>query len=113
MSGRFFSPFSSLTGIRFIDPIARPFAGAMGTLFLLMNDNARSHRANILNLEAKPFERIELPSMSLDLNHIEHLNHIKHLNYIEHVRDFLKWHIQQWDPAPSKTNELEVVLLME
>lgn len=85
----------------------------MGTLFLLMNDNARSHRANILNLEAKPFERMELPSMSLDLNHIEHLNHIKHLNHIELVWDFLKRHIQQWDPAPSNTNELEVVLLME
>lgn len=58
MSGRFllFPPFSSLTAIRFIDrilyPIARPFAGATGTLFLLMNDNASSHRANILNLEA-------------------------------------------------------------
>lgn len=56
---------------------------------------------------------MEFPSMSLDLNHIEHLNHIKHLNHIELVWNFLKRHIQQWDPAPSNTNELEVVLLME
>lgn len=85
------SSFSSLTGIRIIDrilyPIARPIAGAMGTLFLLMNDNARSHRANILNrfLEAEPFERMELPSMSLDLNRVKHLNHIGHFNHIGHI----------------------------
>lgn len=123
MSGRFllFPPFSSLTGLRIIDrilyPIARPFAGAMGTLFLLMNDNARSYRANILNrfLQAEPSEKLELPSMSLDLNPIEHLNHNKHLNHIEylnhieHIWDFQKRHIQQWDPAPSNINELEVV----
>lgn len=56
---------------------------------------------------------MEFPSMSLDLNHIEHLNHMEHLNHIEHVWDFIKRHIQQWDPAPFNTNELEVVLLME
>lgn len=127
VSGRFllFPPFSSLTGLRIIDrilyPIARPFAGAMGTLFLLMNDNARSYRANILNrfLQAEPSEKMELPSMSLDLNPIEHLNHNKHLNHIEylnhieHIWDFQKRHIQQWDPAPSNINELEVIFLME
>lgn len=43
----------ALTGIRYRDginyPIVKPFVRAMVTQFVLMDDNARSHRANIVN----------------------------------------------------------------
>lgn len=97
----------ALTGIRYKDgilhPIARPFAGAMDTELVLMDDNARPLRAQIVNknLEVEPMERMEWPSMSPDLNPFEH------------VCDALKRHIQQQYPAPSPTNELEVALWVE
>lgn len=56
----------ALTGIRYRDeifyPIVKPFVRAMVTQFVLMDDNARSYRANIVNeqnFEAEPFERME------------------------------------------------------
>lgn len=123
MSGRFllFPPFSSLTAIRFIDrilyPIARPFAGAMGTLFLLMNDNARSHRANILNLEAFwengiSFDVTRPQSYWTPQPYWTSQPYGTSQPYWTCL-GFSKEAIQQWDPAPSNTNELEVVLLME
>ena len=97
----------ALTGIRYRDeilhPIVRPFAGAMGAEFLLMDDNARPHRANIVNqyLEAETIERMDWPSKSPDLNPIEH------------VWDVLQRQIQQRNPAPSNVNDLEFALLEE
>jgi hypothetical protein len=43
----------ALIGIKYreeiIHPIVRQFAGAMGVEFVLMDDNARPYRANIVN----------------------------------------------------------------
>ena len=43
----------SLTGVRYRDeilaPIVRPFAGAIGDDFILMDDNARPHRSRLVN----------------------------------------------------------------
>jgi len=68
----------NLTGARYRDeilhPIVRPFAGAIGNDFVLMDDNARPHRARLVNeyLDAETIERMDWPSCSPDLNPIEH-----------------------------------------
>ncbi|GFY10588.1 DDE_3 domain-containing protein [Trichonephila clavipes] len=53
----------------------RLFRGAMGAEFLFMDDNARPHRANIVDecLHSEDITRIDWPAYSPDLNPIEHL----------------------------------------
>ncbi|GFX66845.1 transposable element Tcb1 transposase [Trichonephila clavipes] len=53
----------------------RLFRGAMGTEFLFMDDNARPHRANIVDerLQSKDITRMDWPACSLDLKPIEHV----------------------------------------
>ncbi|GFU52539.1 transposable element Tcb1 transposase [Trichonephila clavipes] len=53
----------------------RLFRGAMGDKFLFMDDNARPHRANIVDecLQKEDITRIDLPAYSPDLNPIEHM----------------------------------------
>jgi transposase len=68
----------SLIGIRYRDeilaPIVRLYAGAIGDDLILMDDNARPHRARIVNeyLQQEPIERMYWPAKSPDLNPIEH-----------------------------------------
>ncbi|GFU14476.1 transposable element Tcb1 transposase [Trichonephila clavipes] len=51
----------------------RLFWGAMGTEFLFMDDNARPHRANIVDecLQSEDITRMDWPAYSPDLNPIE------------------------------------------
>ena len=68
----------NLTDIRYrdevLDPIIRPYAGAISDDFILMDDNARPHRARVVTdyLEMETIERMDWPSLSPDLNPIEH-----------------------------------------
>ncbi|GFV62957.1 DDE_3 domain-containing protein [Trichonephila clavipes] len=51
------------------------FRGVMGAEFLLMDDNARPHRANIVDecLQSEDITRMDWPAYSPDLNPIEHV----------------------------------------
>ncbi|GFW70080.1 transposable element Tcb1 transposase [Trichonephila clavipes] len=51
------------------------FWGAMGAEFLFMDDNARPHRANIVDecLQSKDITHMDWPAYSPDLNPIQHV----------------------------------------
>ncbi|GBL80408.1 Transposable element Tcb2 transposase [Araneus ventricosus] len=69
----------SVTAVRYrdevLDPIVKLYAAADGPSFVLMDDNARPHRAVIVDdfLECEGIERMEWPAYSPDLNPIENL----------------------------------------
>ena len=69
---------STLMTLRYVNEIldvyVRPYAGAVGENFILMDDNARAHRARITDqyLEQATIVRMEWPARSPDLNPIEH-----------------------------------------
>ncbi|GFU78090.1 transposable element Tcb2 transposase [Trichonephila clavipes] len=64
----------TLTGRRYADEILRPhvipYAGAIGNSFVFQDDNARPHRARLVEnmLEAETIQRMEFPACSPDLN---------------------------------------------
>ncbi|GFU17181.1 transposable element Tcb2 transposase [Trichonephila clavipes] len=61
-------------GILTLDPHVRPYAAAIGNDFILMDDNARPHRARIVEYMEDPgLEQMEWTARSPDLNTIEHL----------------------------------------
>ncbi|GBN76007.1 Transposable element Tc1 transposase [Araneus ventricosus] len=53
----------------------RPYAGEIGDGFLLQDDNARPHRARIVDdyLQQETIQRLEWPARSPDLNPIEYV----------------------------------------
>ena len=69
----------SLTAIRYRDeilrPLVRPYAGAVGPGFLLMQDNARPHVAGVCLqfLQDEGIDAMDWPARSPDLNPIEHI----------------------------------------
>ena len=68
----------TLTALRYVNEIldvyVHPYAGAVGENFILMDDNARAHRARITDqyLEQATIIHMEWPARSPDLNPIEH-----------------------------------------
>ncbi|GFT06345.1 uncharacterized protein TNCV_1145371 [Trichonephila clavipes] len=58
-----------------LEPIVRLYVAAVGPTFVLMDDNARPHRADIVHdyLESEGIARIVWPAYSPDLNPIENL----------------------------------------
>ncbi|GFX53799.1 transposable element Tcb1 transposase [Trichonephila clavipes] len=96
-----------LTARRYRDeiprPIVVPYAAAIGDDFILMDDNSRPHRANLV--EDSFFEegivRMEWPACSPDMNPIEH------------VCDALGRRVAGCQPPPQTLQELERALLEE
>ncbi|GBO35591.1 Transposable element Tcb2 transposase, partial [Araneus ventricosus] len=81
----------------------RLFRGTMGAEFLFMDDNARPHRANIVDecLQSEDITRMDWPAYSPDLNPIEH------------VWDMLGRRIAARQPPPTCLPELRRALLDE
>ncbi|KAI3358145.1 hypothetical protein L3Q82_003147 [Scortum barcoo] len=90
----------SLTAIRYRDeilrPLVRPYAGAVGPGFLLMQDNARPHVAGVCQqfLQDEGIDAMDWPARSPDLNPIEH------------IWDIMSRSIHQRHVAPQTVQEL-------
>ncbi|UYV63884.1 hypothetical protein LAZ67_2005884 [Cordylochernes scorpioides] len=103
----YFSARNPLTGQRYRDEIlaayVMPQALEMGENFLLMDDNARPHRAGVVDtfLQNHAIARMNWPARSPDLN------------LIEHVWDNLGRRISSLQPPPRNTHELETALTQE
>ncbi|GFV03866.1 transposable element Tcb2 transposase [Trichonephila clavipes] len=84
-------------------PIEVPYAAAIGDDFILIDDNCRPHRANLVEdfLFEEGIVRMEWPGCSSDMNPIEH------------VWDALGRRVTGRQPPPQTLQELERALLEE
>ena len=88
----------TLTALRYVNEIldvyVRPYAGAVGENFILMDDSARAHRARITDqyLEQATIVRMEWPARSPDLDPIELFHHAPYNQHLYRSSDrlFLK-----------------------
>ena len=96
----------TLAALRYVNEIldvyVRPYAGAVGENFILMDDNARAHSpASPINLEQATTVRMEWPARSPDLNPIEH------------GWDMLQTAVSSHPVQPASVQELRQALLEE
>ncbi|GFV33805.1 transposable element Tcb2 transposase [Trichonephila clavipes] len=84
-------------------PIVVPYAAAIGDDFILMDDNCRPHRSNLVEyfLFEEGIVRMECPACSPDMNPIKH------------VCDALGRRVAGRQPSPQILQELERALLEE
>ncbi|KAI3366236.1 hypothetical protein L3Q82_010045, partial [Scortum barcoo] len=82
-------------------PLVRPYAGAVGPGFLLMQDNARPHVAGVCQqfLQDEGIDAMDWPTRSPDLNPIEH------------IWDIMSRSIHQRHVAPQTVQELADALV--
>ncbi|GBM62216.1 Transposable element Tcb2 transposase [Araneus ventricosus] len=97
----------TVTGVRYRDEILEPyvrlFRGAVGPEFILMDDNARPHRALLVD------EFLE----SEDIRQMDWLDGSKDLNPIEHGWDVLGRAIATRNPPPRTIQEMRTAFLNE
>ena len=102
----------NLTGQRYIDQILTlvviPYIGGMGQDAVFMDDNARPHRARILDtcLRQHHVTRMDWPAYSPDLNPIEHVwDQLgravrQRLNINSTLVDLRRYLLEEWDRLP-------------
>ncbi|KAI3369915.1 hypothetical protein L3Q82_024426 [Scortum barcoo] len=111
-----FARGSLTAAIRYRDeilrPLVRPYAGAVGPGFLLMQDNARPHVAGVCQQflqEEGIDDAMDWPARSPDLNPIEHIwdimsrsIHQRHVapQTVQELADAL---VQVWEEIPQET----------
>ncbi|GFX27668.1 transposable element Tcb2 transposase [Trichonephila clavipes] len=90
-------------GDEILRPIVVPYAAAIGDDFILMDDNCRPHRANLVEdfLFEEGIVRMDWPTCSPDMNPIEH------------VWDALGRRVAGRQPPPQILQDLERALLEE
>ncbi|KAI4883548.1 hypothetical protein NFI96_026922, partial [Prochilodus magdalenae] len=125
----------SLTAVRYRDeilrPFVRPYAGAVGPGFLLMQDNARPHVTGVCQqfLQDEGIEAMDRPARSPDLNPIEHIWDIMSCSIHQHiapqtVQELADALVQVWEEIPQETTrhlirrmprqrELEIITELE
>ena len=97
----------TLTALRYVNEIldvyVSPYEGGVGENFILMDDNARAHRARITDqyLEQATIVRMEWPARS------------PNLNPIEHAWDMLQTVVSSRPVQPASVQELRQALLEE
>ncbi|GFX62445.1 transposable element Tcb2 transposase [Trichonephila clavipes] len=98
-----FSSGGTVAGDEIFRPIVVTYAAAIGDDFILMDDNCRPHRANLVEdfLFEEGIVRMEWPACSPDMNPIEH------------VWDALGRRVAGRQPTPKTLQELEIALLEE
>lgn len=106
-------PGGSLTALRYrdeiLEPIVRPFAGAIGETFRLVQDNARAHTARVVMnfFDDEGIEFIDWPARSPDLNPIEHVWDMlsRRLalrpNPVQNVRELSDALVAEWNAIPQ------------
>lgn len=102
----------ALTGVRYVNEIlndyVRPYAGAVGPGFILMDDNARPHRALVARqyLEREDIERMDWPARSPDINPLEHVWDILQRRICDRPvqpltkEELTRAHIEEWAQIP-------------
>ena len=99
----------TLTAERYVNEIldvhVRPYAGAIGPDFVLMDDNARAHRARITNryLEQAAIVRLDWPARSPDFNPIDMLQKAISSRQVQPatVRELREALIEEWAQLPQ------------
>uniref|UniRef100_A0A9J7YAI0 Transposase n=1 Tax=Cyprinus carpio carpio TaxID=630221 RepID=A0A9J7YAI0_CYPCA len=92
-------------------PLVRPYAGAVGPGFLLMQDNARPHVAGVCQqfLQDEGIDAMDWPAHSPELNPVEHIwvimsrsIHQRHVapQTVQELADAL---VQVWEEIPQET----------
>ena len=105
----------TFTAVRYrdeiLDPIVSPFAGALRSNFILMQDNARPHAA-ILTMDYLSHEGIEVmdcPARLPDVNPIEHVWDYLYRQIPRHnrppltVQDLIQAIKLEWEALPQQT----------
>ena len=104
----------NLNGRRYIDQILRPhvvpYLRQMGQNAIFQDDNARPHRARIVDnvLQLNGVQRLEWPPMSPDVSCIEHVWDIlgravnKHINQHTRLADLQRLLLQEWAAIPQR-----------
>ena len=106
----------TLTALRYVNEIlnvyVHPYAGAVGENFILMDDNARAHRAHITDqyFEQATIVRMEWPARSPDLNPIEHAWDMLQTAVSScpvqpaSVQELRQAPLEEWDQIPHQQN---------